>query len=109
VVILVRSPGKSSVRVAPSVAPPPRSSDLILIRAEQVLAPTYESAIGSSPQVSGKAWRLAALLSFRCHPHACRTVDSLLGSRVGRGVSAALAYNSAVAFGSGPPVRRNDP
>jgi hypothetical protein len=51
---------ESSVRVAP----PPRSSDLILIRAEQVLAPAYEPAIGSSPKVPGKAWRLAALLSF---------------------------------------------
>jgi hypothetical protein len=46
---------------------------------------------------------------FCGHPHACRTVDSLLGSRVGRGVLAAPDHNSAVAFGGGPPVRRNDP
>ena len=108
-VILVRSPGKPSVRVAPSVAPPPRSSDLILIGAEQVLAPAYEPAIGSSPKVSGKAWRLAALLSFPLSPPRVPAVDSVLGSRVGRGVSAAPDHNSAVAFGSGPPVGRNDP
>jgi hypothetical protein len=58
-------------------------------------------------KVSGKAWQLRCCHS-RCHPCACRTVDSLPGSRVGRGVSAAPDHNSAVAFGSGPPVRRND-
>ena len=40
---------------------------------------------------------------LRLPPTGVQTVDSLVGSRVGRGVSAAPEHNSAVASGSGPP------
>jgi hypothetical protein len=49
-------------------SPAATSSDLILIKAGQVLAAAYEPEIGRSPKVSGKAWRLAALLSFPLSP-----------------------------------------
>jgi hypothetical protein len=62
-----------------------------------------------APRCRGRPGGWRRCCPFRCHPRACRTVDSLLGSRVGRAVSAAPDHNSAVAFGSGPPVRRNDP
>ena len=82
-------------------ADPLTSSDLVLIKAGQALAPAYERAIGSSPKVSGKAWRLAALLSFPLSPLRGSDGGLLLSSRVGRGVSAAPDHTSAVAFGSG--------